>query len=231
MLPSMLPQPAFLAASDDALLVRFGTAIAPHFHQQVRTLFLGLERAASTAIRNLHPAYASLLIRFDPGIADHATIEDLARSLLAGEPPELPATRTVEVPVCYGGTYGPDLADVSRHCGIAEDEVIARHCAGRYLVYFLGFSPGFPYLGGLDPALATPRLASPRVLVPAGSVAIGGAQTGIYPAASSGGWRLIGRTPLRFFDSAREPPCLLAIGDEVRFVVASADVLEDGLPS
>jgi KipI family sensor histidine kinase inhibitor len=119
--------------------------------------------------------------------------------------------------VCYGGESGPDLDAVAEHAGLSRDDVIARHAAAEYTVAMLGFAPGFPYLLGLDRALQVPRRPSPRTRVPAGSVAIGGAQTGIYPRELPGGWHLIGRTPLVLFDPAREPPCLLAPGDRVRF--------------
>lgn len=213
--------PRFLAASDDALLVRFGTEISVAHHRRVRSLTAALERAALPAVRNLHPAYASLLIRFDPLRSDHAAIEAAVRGLLdALEAPAAP--RAIEIPVCYGGEFGPDLAAVAEHCRLEPQEVIARHSAPEYLVYFLGFSPGFPYLGGMDAALATPRLPAPRTRVPAGSVAIGGAQTGVYPVATPGGWRLIGRTPLRLFDSERPEPALVRMGDQVRFVPIDA---------
>jgi KipI family sensor histidine kinase inhibitor len=126
--------------------------------------------------------------------------------------------RLVEIPVRYGGESGPDLADVARHAGLSEERVVELHSAGEYLVYFVGFATCFPYLGGLPPELATPRLAAPRKYVPAGSVAIGGSQAGIYPLGSPGGWRLIGRTPLQLFDPAVSPPPLLRMGDRVHFV-------------
>lgn len=129
--------------------------------------------------------------------------------------------RDVEIPVHYGGEYGPDIASVAAHTGLSIRELVQQHSAAHYLVYFLGFQPGFAYLGGLPPALATPRLAEPRLKVPAGSVGIGGSQTGIYPAASPGGWQLIGRTDLRLFDVHQSPPSTLLPGDCVRFVIAS----------
>ncbi|WP_179402881.1 5-oxoprolinase subunit PxpB [Burkholderia guangdongensis] len=132
------------------------------------------------------------------------------------------AGRDVEIPVEYGGDAGPDLAAVAAHTGLSADEVVARHTAGEYVVFFLGFQPGFAYLGGLDAALHTPRRAVPRIEVPAGSVGIGGAQTGIYPAAAPGGWQLIGRTPRVLFDPAGASPTLLLPGDRVRFTVAGA---------
>ena len=133
------------------------------------------------------------------------------------------ASHTLEIPVRYGGAFGEDLDAAAAELGIAADTVIARHGAALYTVAMVGFAPGFPYLSGLDPSLALPRLATPRTRVPAGSVAIGGAQTGIYPRESPGGWRLLGRTPLRLFDPQRASPSLLAPGDRVRFVAIDDD--------
>jgi biotin-dependent carboxylase-like uncharacterized protein len=132
----------------------------------------------------------------------------------------------VEVPTCYGGDYGPDLGYIARHSGLSQREVIHLHSSALYPVYMLGFSPGFAYLGGLEPAIATPRLVSPRTQVPAGSVGIAGTQTGIYPIATPGGWQIIGRTPLRLFDPGRETPALLRPGDRVRFVPVEAEQFE-----
>jgi KipI family sensor histidine kinase inhibitor len=132
--------------------------------------------------------------------------------------PPIAPRRVVRIPTCYGGVHGPDLAEVARLAGMTADEVVRRHTAPSYLVHFLGFTPGFPYLGGLDPGLATPRLDSPRARIPGGSVAIGGVQTGIYPVESPGGWRILGRTPLRLFDPRVGNPFLLYPGDGLRFV-------------
>ena len=129
------------------------------------------------------------------------------------------AGRDIEIPVVYGGSAGPDLDVVARHTGLSTKEVIARHSAGQYLVDFIGFLPGFAYMGGLDPTLATPRQSQPRLSVPAGSVGIGGEQTGIYPLSSPGGWQVLGRTTLSLFDPAQNPPALLRAGDRVRFTV------------
>ncbi|MDT3666417.1 5-oxoprolinase subunit PxpB [Cronobacter dublinensis] len=130
----------------------------------------------------------------------------------------LPDARRIEIPVVYGGDGGPDLADVARHAGISEKQVVEKHSQVDYVVYFIGFQPGFPYLGGLAPELATPRRAEPRLSVPAGSVGIGGSQTGIYPLPTPGGWQIIGHTPLALFNPQKNPPGLLAPGDTVRFV-------------
>lgn len=129
-----------------------------------------------------------------------------------------PESRFIEIPVVYGGAGGPDLGEVARHAGLSEKQVVELHSSIDYVVWFLGFQPGFPYLGGLPEQLATPRRAEPRLQVPAGSVGIGGAQTGIYPLVSPGGWQLIGHTPLPLFDSKRDEPVLLRPGDTVRFV-------------
>jgi inhibitor of KinA len=145
----------------------------------------------------------------------------------AGFPPDAPAAqgqaarrkaRVIDIPVRYGGADGPDLTEVAEHCGLTPEEVVRIHCSALYTVHMIGFMPGFPYLGGLDPRIAAPRKAEPRMRVPAGSVGIAGRQTGIYPLESPGGWQLIGRTDIRLFDPRRDPPALLRIGDRVRFV-------------
>ena len=204
-------------ASDGSLLVSFGNAISPDVHQQVERLMNALADLPA-GIRNLHPAFASVLIDFDPRRQSHRELEALVRERMAAPPAAATReSRLVEIPVCYGGAEGPDLGEVARHAGLEPARVVELHAAVEYRVYFLGFSPGFPYLGGMPEALATPRLATPRKRVPTGSVAIGGAQTGIYPMESPGGWRLIGRTSLPLFDTTKDPPALLRIGDRVRF--------------
>jgi len=209
--------PTLIAASDHSLLVSFGHEVSLEIHRDVLRLSLLLERRRE--LLNIHPGYCSVLISYDPRKQESAAVESMVREALARMGTvELPAARTVEVPVEYGGADGPDLSEVARLHGIMPAEVIRIHSSAQYLVYFLGFSPGFPYLGGLPPELATPRLATPRRLVPAGSVGIGGDHTGIYPVASPGGWRIIGRTPLEIFRPDRDPLTLLEMGDYVRFV-------------
>lgn len=163
------------------------------------------------------PGMNNLTIVFDPLAADYET---LAAQLESGwdvaESTDMDSAE-IEIPVRYGGDDGPDLAALAKHTGLSVDEVVKRHTQAEYIVFFLGFQPGFAYLGGLDPALAMPRRSEPRLEVPAGSVGIGGTQTGIYPAASPGGWQLLGRTELRLFDPARNPPTLMQPGDRVRF--------------
>jgi KipI family sensor histidine kinase inhibitor len=204
-------------ASDCALLISYGEEISELTHREVLRAYRAL--AGVREIVNLHPAYASLLLEFDPRRRSHTAMEALARERLAtaGEEP-LPEPRQIEIPVRYGGESGPDLADVARHAGLTPERVVQLHASAVYVVYFLGFSPGFAYLGGMPPEIAAPRLPSPRKRVPAGSVAIGGNQTGVYPLATPGGWRIIGRTPLRLFRPEAEAPVLLQMGDRVRFV-------------
>ena len=206
-------------ASDRSLLISFGEQVSLESHLLVTRLTHALEGARG--VLNLHPAYASVLIDFDPRLRSHDDIEELVRERFAAAiacDPEPP--RVVDLPVQYGGDMGPDLEDVARHTGLSPEAVIETFASADYVVYFVGFSTCFPYLGGLPPQLATPRLSAPRKSVPAGSVAIGGAQAGVYPLASPGGWRIIGRTTLPLFNPANEPPPRLRMGDHVRFLPA-----------
>jgi inhibitor of KinA len=205
-------------ASDRSLLVEFGDAISLEIHRHVFHLTRALE--GIRGILNLHPAYASVLVEFEPRLCDHEQIAKLIGEVSAREAASSQAgdTRLVEIPVRYGGEHGPDLPDVARHTGLSPERVIELHTGAEYLVYFLGFAPGFAYLGGLPPELATPRLPAPRKHVPAGSVAIGGNQTGVYPIVSPGGWRIIGHTKAKLFDPSAAEPVLLRMGDRLRFV-------------
>ena len=207
-----------VAASDSSLLVVFGEQISLELHQRVMALFTALQRARDPRIRNLHPAYVSLLIDFDPLRLSHQELRGRVEELLTGLPAtEAEPREVITIPVCYDPEFAPDLAEVAAHAGITGEEVARLHSAATYRVYFLGFAPGFTYLGGLPEALHIPRLASPRRSVAAGSVGIAGSQTGIYPLPSPGGWRLIGRTPWRMFDPGAVPPTRLQPGDQVRF--------------
>ena len=210
----------FVYSSDRSLLLVLGDEISLGAHREVLRLTPLLQ--AVRAVVNVHPAYASILIDFDPLEIGHRDLERAAAELYAqAAAAPLPVPRTMEIPVCYGGEYGPDLNDVAAMCGRSPDEVVAIHSGADYLVCFLGFSPGFPYLSGMPESIAASRLATPRSRVPAGSVAIGGRQTGVYPLASPGGWRIIGRTPLRLFQPFADPPVLLRMGDHVKFVPIS----------
>src|SRR5947209_6179797 len=222
----------FRYASDQSLLIYFEpqaknsrakarplqSQITLQAHQQVRKLLRLLELEPVAGIRNLHPAYCSLLVKFNGLRLRHDEVEAVLRRYLERlEEIKLPEPRLVEIPVCYGGEFGPDLAEVCAIHGMRPARVVELHASAEYLVYFLGFVPGFAYLGELPEALVTPRLAVPRRRVPAGSVGIAGNQTGVYPFATPGGWRLIGRTPVAMFRDEREGFSLLVIGDRVRF--------------
>lgn len=216
------------------LLLRFGSSIDLPCNARVHAAASAIREAAVRGVRDLVPAYATLAIDYDPlawqtrdanGQSAWQRLADALRPLLADNGATQNSARPIiEVPVCYGGESGPDLNDIAGHCSLRPDDVIARHTAVIYQVAMLGFAPGFPYLLGLDPSLHMPRRASPRLRVAPGSVAIGGAQTGIYPRELPGGWSLLGRTPSVLFDTARDPPALLAAGDRVRFVAIDRDV-------
>jgi antagonist of KipI len=214
----------FLSHGEGGLVVELGDTIDPALNARVHRLARAVREALGPTIEEVVPSYRSLLVAFDPLRVSRAELESSLRALspAAREVGETSPSRVIEIPVCYGGQHGPDLAAVAAHAGLPEAEVIRLHAAPDYLVYMLGFTPGFPYLGGLDPRLATPRLASPRSEVPGGAVAIGGVQTGIYPVPSPGGWRLVGGTPLRLFDPRLASPFLVAPGDRIRFVPVDA---------
>jgi KipI family sensor histidine kinase inhibitor len=214
----------FTSSSDQSLLVYFGQEITPQAHERVRRLLRLLELEPVAGVRNLHPAYCSLLVKFDALKLRHDELEAILKKYLERlEKVNLPEPRQVEIPVCYGGEYGPDLSDVAAMHGMTPAQAIELHCSASYVVYFLGFVPGFAYLGELPEALVTPRLATPRRRVPAGSVGIAGGQTGVYPFATPGGWRLLGRTPIAMFRTDSEGLSLLSIGDRVRFVPISRE--------
>lgn len=208
----------FSYASDQSLLVKIKENAGGSEHQQLVCLLKALEAAKIDGVVNLHPAYRSILIVFNPLALDHHVLEHkLCETISHLNAVPLPKPRTVEIQVQYGSEDGPDLNDVAMLHGLTPEQVIELHSTATYVVRFFGFVPGFAYLDGLPPEIATPRLAVPRQRVPAGSVGIGGNQTGIYPFATPGGWRLIGRTSTEIFQADRGAS-LLAIGDLVRFV-------------
>ena len=221
---------------DNALVLEVGTVIDESTHRRVQAAWRALAAAPLPAVSELVPAYTTVTLFYDPwaavqagapaqGIADWLGTQVRER---LKHPPKTEKTkpRVVEVPVCYGGDFGPDLARVAAQAKLSPEEVIKRHAKADYLVYLIGFAPGFPYLGGLPKELHTPRHAKPRMTVPPGSVGIGGEQTGIYPLATPGGWNLIGRTPLRVFRPEQTPPVLLAAGDHVKFRVITPEEFE-----
>lgn len=209
---------------DSAIVVAFGDGPDESALPRVRALASALGHLPPRGVREVVPAFATVTVFYDPAhIAGYSQLcaEIEARAARADAALVTQEVRRVEIPVCYGGDFAPDLAAVAAHCGLAADRVVALHSGASYLVRAVGFAPGFGYLGGLPKELETPRRATPRTSVPAGSVGIGGAQTGVYPLATPGGWNLIGRTPLRLFDAARGEPSLLQAGDRVKFSVIS----------
>lgn len=202
----------------DHLLIEYEEKIDPVVNATVSQLWKSIEAQNWPGLIAMIPAYRSLLVQFDPTQWVAADLEQQIRGLLPkGEASDATSGRSITLPVLYGGKHGPDLQDVAKYNNLTANQVIDIHQGGSYRVYMLGFNPGYPYLGGLDPRLAIPRLKQPRTRVPAGSVAIGGEQTGVYSTASPGGWRLIGHTPVPLFDVKLENPVLLRPGDSVRF--------------
>ncbi|MBI2814771.1 MAG: 5-oxoprolinase subunit PxpB [Opitutae bacterium] len=212
---------------DTALVLEAGSVIDEPTHRRVQTAWRALAAAPLPGVSELVPAYTTVTVFYDPWAAVQAgapeqNITDWLATQLRERlknPPKSakPESKLVEIPVCYGGEFGPDLGRVATQAKIPPEEVIRRHGKAEYPVHLIGFAPGFPYLGGLPKELHTPRHPKPRMSVPPGSVGIGGAQTGIYPLATPGGWNLIGRTPLRIFRPEQNPPVLLTAGDRVKF--------------
>jgi inhibitor of KinA len=220
----MAGEPRFLVAGDAALVVEFGDAIDPAINRRVRGLLLAVDGARLDGVRDLVPTYRSLLVSYDPRQTTFAALREHLSGLEARlDDTPVPPPRVVEIPTAYGSDFGPDLRFVAEHNSLTEDEVVAIHSGPDYLVYMMGFSPGFTYLGGMSERIAAPRLDTPRTAIPAGSVGIAQLQTGIYPVESPGGWRLIGRTPVSLFDPSRNPPVVVDAGDYIRFVPVAPD--------
>ena len=219
--PPVQTYPRLVPAGDSAILIELGSEIDPEINSQVFALADSVEAAEIAAVVELIPTYRSLLVSYDPIISKYDEMRDRLNNFVteleaiveaAGE------SRIVELPVVYGSEDGPDLDSVAEHAGISVQEVIDIHSGVDYRVYMIGFPPGFPYLGGLDKRIATPRLKTPRISVPAGSVGIAESQTGVYSNASPGGWQLIGRTASALFDVNKSSPSLITPGSKVRFV-------------
>lgn len=210
------------AVGERAVLAEYGDEIHPDINLKVRGIARALENEKPLGIGEVIPAYRSLLILYDPMRTNLESVSSLLESIEGRvDQMEIPAPRIIEIPVCYGGRHGPDLAFVARFNGMTEDDVVRIHSGIVYRIYLLGFTPGFAYLGELPERLRTPRLETPRSLVHAGSVGIADNQTGIYPLDSPGGWRIIGRTPLKPFDPSRTAPFLYGAGDLIRFTPIS----------
>lgn len=215
----MYDKPLFMPAGDQSMVVELGDGIDPETNRSVRNLTLAIEKSSVDGVTELVPTYRSILVYYDPLVIAHNELKQQIVEISQHiDEQAIGSPRVVHIPTLYGGEYGLDIEFVAEHAGLTTDEVIEIHSGTDYLVYMMGFSPGFPYLGGLSERLITPRLQSPRTEISAGSVGIAESQTGVYPIASPGGWQLIGRTPVKMFDPGREPPALLNAGEYVRFV-------------
>lgn len=207
-----------LTVGDCAVSVEFGQEISLEINHKVMALKMVLEQKPIRGIVELIPAYCSLLIQYDPMDLRYGQLRDRLEALVTQlDEVEMPPKQVVEIPVAYGGEYGPDLGEVARAHNISEEDVIKLHSEPEYPIYMLGFVAGFPYLGGMNKAIATPRKKSPRLKIEAGSVGIAGEQTGIYSVESPGGWQIIGRTPLKLYDVNRNEPVLLKAGQYIKF--------------
>ena len=215
----MYEKARYLISGDKGLVVEFGNIISEEVNKKVRNLYLAIRKIHIEGIIEMIPTYRSLLIHYDP---IEIQIDDLMEKLMEIEKYldniDLPKPRIIEIPTIYGGEFGEDINFVSEHNGISEDEVIKIHSSVDYLIYMIGFTPGFSYLGGMSDKIEAPRLKIPRTKIPAGSIGIAGKQTGIYPIESPGGWQLIGRTPIKLYDPNSQIPILLQAGNYIKFI-------------
>lgn len=213
-------KPTISPVGDCAISIDFGQVIDPKINRHIRQTIERIQALQLDGIIELVPTYCALLVQYDAMLYSYADmchiIEPIFSESITDNDNE--KVTVIEIPTVYGGEFGPDLGFVASHNNLSEEEVIAIHSGTDYLVYMLGFIPGFTYLGGMDPRIATPRLSSPRTLIPAGSVGIAGEQTGTYPSDSPGGWQIIGRTPVTMYDMSKEQAALLSAGDYVRYV-------------
>ena len=213
-------KPTISPVGDCAISIDFGQAIDPKINRQIRQVIEQIKLLQLDGIIELVPTYCALLVQYDAMVYTYSDICRILDPILQESVTDSVIERVmiVEIPTVYGGEFGPDLGFVASYNHISEDEVVSIHSGTDYLVYMLGFIPGFTYLGGMDPRIATPRLSSPRTLIPAGSVGIAGEQTGTYPSDSPGGWQIIGRTPVTMYDMSKKQAALLQAGDYVRYV-------------
>jgi len=214
----------FRNAGDRGILIELGLKIDPGINHKVRAVAKALELNPIKGITQIIPTYRSVLLIYDPLVTQpdkfKAVVRRVAENIDSSRETD---SSVVQIPVCYGGEFGPDMKNVQKASGLLQSEVIDLHSAPEYLIYMIGFTPGFPFLGGLDRRLFTPRLKTPRVAVPKGSVGIANNQTGMYPNKSPGGWQIIGRTPVNLFDPHRKHPFLYKAGDKIKFVPVSEE--------
>ena len=225
----------FSSCGDAAFTVELGPRPNLLLTRTIAALHAALTRSAPQGYIESVPGLTSLTILFDPDATTRAALEQTVQRCIASVDTLSTRAREWHFPVCYSGELAPDLAEVAAACGLTEEEVVAAHTSRSYVVYLVGFSPGFPYLGDIDERIALPRRTVPRPRVPAGSVAIATHYTAVYPQDTAGGWHIIGRTPVRFFDSGASPPALVAPGDTVRFYAVDREAFErhrtDGRPA
>lgn len=212
----------YFPSGDSAFLLKFGNEISTDINQQIRSFVLSLSNLKIPGITELIPSYTDVLVQYDPiQISFSELLEKLKNIVEHLDSIELPDARTLRIPVLYGSRFGENMDAVKTHTCLSEMEIIDRHTQAKYLVYMLGFTPGFCYLGGMDECLTTPRKEIPSQKIKAGSVGIAAGQTGIYPIESPGGWQIIGRTPLKLFDPNRQPEFLVQAGDYLEFYAIS----------
>jgi inhibitor of KinA len=222
---------------DRCLIVEFEPRVDVEINRRARSLARLLLEKPPPGVVDVVPAFCTVAVyyrpeHFGPMPSPFQQLRLQIESLLeAGLGPTEAPARVVPVPVCYGGAHGPDLEEVARARGLEPEQVVQAHVASQHVVFMIGFSPGLPYIGGLDPRLAVPRRATPRTHIPAGTVAIARDQTVIYSLETPGGWNLIGRTPVKLFDPAADPPCRLQAGDRIRFVPITAHEFDAAVPS
>lgn len=209
----------YLSCGETAVVVEFGNEISKEINANIRKMILEIEKQKWEGIVEMTPTYRSILLQYDPFVWTHEEIIEKLKSIsLGSEKEEADEVNLIEIPTLYGGEFGLDFDFVSEHTKLSKVEIIKRHTDVDYLVYMLGFIPGFTYLGGMDESLATPRLKTPRLQILPGSVGIAGSQTGIYPSLSPGGWQIIGRTPLNLYDASKNPPVFIQAGDYIRYI-------------
>lgn len=227
--------PSISSLGDAAIVVTFGDSIDPETHERVMGFAAHLDSSPPPAMVEYIPAFTTVTLIYDPLTRTYEEFKTSVEATLGQVAPGTAAggREAFDIPVCYGGDFGPDLDFVASHNDLTPEEVVEIHSGEIYLVYMIGFAPGFPYLGGMSPRIGAPRLDSPRARVPVGSVGIAGAQTGVYSIETPGGWRLIGRTPRALFRPTARTPSLLQVGDRVRFVPIGRDkfdALAEGTP-
>lgn len=214
----------YLVSGDCGVSVEFGNEISPDINKKIRAFKIAIEKSGIEGIVETIPTYRSLLVQYQPEVIRFKELTEKFEGLMGSlDNIEIPPPSVIEIPVLYGGEMGPDIENVAEHNHKTVEEVIQIHTSEEYLIYMIGFIAGFPYLGGMSKEIATPRLKSPRVKIDGGSVGIAGEQTGIYPIDSPGGWQLIGRTPLKLYDSEREKPILLEAGQYIKFKAVSEE--------